>query len=144
MLIKNAMKKDIPDISKLMLEEFKKPPFNEKTSINTVLKSVSFYFKIGKIFVAIADKEIVGVLVFKIEQYWEGTIIIIEDLVVKERFRRKKIGEMLMNNMEAYAKNKGLKKVILKTDRKAIAVKFYQKCGYKVKNDIIHFEKKIN
>ena len=143
MNIRSATKKDILEIAKLMLGEFKKPPFNEKTSINTVLKSLNFYFKIGQVYVAIVEKEIVGVLVFKIEQYWEGPVIIIEDLAVREQFKKQGIGKMLMERIESYAKKNKLKRILFKTHKKSPAVQFYHKIGYKPGKDIIHFEKKI-
>ena len=57
MRIRKAAKKDIKEIAKLMIEEFSKPPFKEKTTINSVIKSLNFYFKIGKAFVAVEDKK---------------------------------------------------------------------------------------
>src|SRR3989338_2062943 len=69
MIIKKSTKKDIKEIAKLMLEEFRKSPFNEKANLNAVLKSLNFYFKIGRVYVAEDKREIVGVIVLKIEQY---------------------------------------------------------------------------
>ena len=63
MRIRTATKKDIREIAKLMLGEFSKPPFNEKTTINSVIKSLNFYFKIGKAFVVIEHEDIVGIAV---------------------------------------------------------------------------------
>jgi len=143
MIIRKATKKDIEEIAKLMLDEFKNPPFNERVNIKSVLKSLKFYFKIEKIYVAVDRREIIGVLVFKIEQYWEGPVIIIEDLVVKEEFKKRGIGKMLMEKIEYYAKKNKLKRILFKTHKKSPAVKFYQKIGYKTRKDIIDFEKKI-
>ncbi len=144
MKIEKADKRKIKEIAKLMLEEFKKPPFNEKVSLNAVLKSLTFYFKIGNIYVALEKDKTIGVLVFKIEQYWEGAVLIIEDLAVKEEFKRKGVGKMLMNYVEVYAKRNRLKRIIFKTNKKAPAIKFYEKIGYKARKDIVDFEKKIN
>ena len=58
MKIRKATKKDIKEIAKLMLKEFSKPPFKEKTTINSVIKSLNYYFKIGKAFVAFEDKKL--------------------------------------------------------------------------------------
>lgn len=143
MIIQIATKKNIREIAKLMLEEFRKPPFNEKASLDSVLKSLSFYFKIGEVYTAINKKEIIGVVIFKIEQYWEGQIIIIEDLAVKEEYKKQNVGKTLMSKVEDYAKKNKIKRILFKTNKKSSAIKFYQKIGYKPKEDIIHFEKKI-
>ncbi len=143
MRIKKATKKDIVKIAELMMEEFSKPPFNENVSLKKVLKSLNFYFKIGNIYAVINKKDIIGVSVFKIEQYWEGPVIIIEDLAVKEKFKKQGAGKMLMNQIEDYAKKNKIKLICFKTHKKSPSLKFYKKTGYKPRKDIIYFEKKI-
>jgi len=140
--IRKANSKDIREIAKLMLEEFKKPPFNESASLNAVFKSLKFYFKIGKVYVAI-ENGIIGVVAFKVEQYWEGPVIIIEDLAVKDKFKKQNIGKILMNNIENYAKKNKIKIIRFKTNKKSSAVKFYQKYGYKIRKDVVSMEKKF-
>lgn len=142
MNVRSATRKDIFQVANLMLQEFKKPPFNEKASLSAVEKSLKFYFRIGHIYVATVEKEIVGVLVFKIEQYWEGPVVIVEDLAVKENFKKQGIGKMLMSNIESYARKNKLKRVLFKTHKKSTAVKFYRKMGYKAIKNVINFEKR--
>jgi len=143
MKIRKATKKDIRKIAELMLEEFRKPPFNERAPISAVLKSLNFYFDIGKVYVAINQKEIIGIIVFKIEQHWEGSVVIIEDLAVKEEFKKQGIEKMLMDYVESYAKKNRLKRILFKTNKKSLSTKFYKKYGYKSRKDIIDFEKKV-
>jgi len=144
MIIKKATSKDIGKIAKLMLEEFRKPPYNERASLKSVLKSLNFYFKLGKVYFATTEDEIMGVVVFKIEQYWEGPVIIIEDLAVKKQFKTKGVGKALLNEVENYAKKNQLRKILFKTNKKSSAVKFYQKYGYKPLKNVINFEKKVH
>ena len=143
MRIRKATKKDIREIAKLMLGEFSKPPFKEKTTINSVIKSLNFYFKIGKTFVAIEDKKIVGIVVFKVEQWWEGPVILIEDLAIKEDFKKQGIGKSLTDKIENYAKKTKAKAVILTTHKKSSAVKFYTKQGYTVEKHTLFMRKKV-
>jgi len=143
MKILRATKKDIKEIGKLMFEEFSKPPFNEKVIFNSVLKSLNFYFKIGEIFITKENDQIIGVLVFKIEQYWEGKIIIIEDLAVKDGFKGKGISKELIEDLEEYAKKNNIKKVLFNTHVKCPALKFYQKLGFKIRKDRISMDKRL-
>lgn len=143
MRIKKATKKDIKEIAKLMIEEFSKPPFKEKTIINSVIKSLNFYFKIGKAFVAIENKEIVGVVVLKVEQWWEGPVILIEDLAVKEDFKKQGIGKKLTDEVEKYGKKIKASAVSFATHSKSSAVKFYTKQGYKKEKNKIFMRKNI-
>ena len=143
MRIRKATKKDIREITKLMIEEFSKPPFKEKTTINSVIKSLNFYLKIGKAFVAVEDKKILGIVVFKVEQWWEGPVILIEDLAVKEDFKKQGIGKHLTDKVEEYAKEIKAKSVSFTTHKKSSAVKFYTKQGYKIEKNTLFMRKNI-
>jgi len=143
MKIRKAKKKELKDIIKIMLIEFSKPPFNEKDDFNSAIRSLRFYFKLGRIYVALIDKEIIGVIVFKIEQYWEGRILIIEDLAVKEEFKKQGVGKNLMGFVEDYAKNKSIKRILFTTDKRSKAISFYKKLGYKEEKNRISMTKKI-
>lgn len=143
MRIRGATKKDMGEIAKLMLEEFSKPPFKEKTTINSIIKSLNFYFKIGKVFVAIENKKIVGVAVFKVEQWWEGPVILIEDLAVKEDFKKQGVSKSLTDKVEDYAKEIKAKALSFTTHKKSSAVKFYTKQGYKIEKNTLFMRKKI-
>lgn len=143
MEIRKAAKKDINVIAKLMLTEFSKPPFNERDSLSAVLKSLEFYYKIGNIYIAADKTKTAGIVVFKIEQYWEGPVIIIEDLAVKETFKKQGVGSMLLRWVESYAKKNKIKMISFRTNKKSPALKFYKKHGYKQKADVVYFEKKM-
>ncbi|MFH1503649.1 MAG: GNAT family N-acetyltransferase [Candidatus Diapherotrites archaeon] len=143
MKIRKATKKDLNKIGKLMLKEFSKQPFNEKDSLKDVLKSLSFYFQNAEIYISEIEKEIVGIIIFQIEQWWEGPIIIIQDLAVKKEFYKQNIGKELMDFIEKYAKNKKAKRIYFETNKKSSAIKFYKKIGYKINKERISMSKKI-
>jgi len=141
MKIRKATKNNIKEITKRMRTEFAKPPFKDKVSLNAVLKSLNFYMKIGEIYIALIEKKIVGVIVFKKEQYWKGPVIIIEDLAVDEKFKKQGIGKALVNYVESCAKKRKIKLVCFSTHKKASAIKFYKKLGYKERTNIATFGK---
>jgi ribosomal protein S18 acetylase RimI-like enzyme len=141
--IRKAEKKDLRKIGKLMLREFSKAPFNERVKINAVLKSLNFYYKIGQIYVAMANNNIAGAIVFKKEQYWEGPVIIIEDLAVDERYKKQGIGKKLMNFAEDLGKSHNVKSILFKTNKESKAVKFYKKMNYKIEKSRINMRKRI-
>ena len=143
MRIRKTTKEDIRKIARLLMDEFSKPPFNEETTISSVIKSLNFYFKIGKSFVAVEDKEIAGVVIFKIEQWWEAPVIIIEDLAVKEEFKKQKVGKNLINEVEEYATIIKAKAVCFTTHRKSSSLRFYTKQGYKVEKNKLFMRKEI-
>lgn len=143
MKIRKAGGKNLNEIGKLMKTEFSKPPFNERDSMKSILESLKFYFKIGEIFIAVADERIIGVLVVKFEQYWEGKVMIIEDLAVDSKFQNKSVGKELMKFAESYAKNKKAKLILFKTHKKSKSIKFYKKLGYQQDKNVIFMRKKL-
>ena len=143
MKIRKATRKNLKEIGILMKKELSKPPFNEKDSMKNVLKSLNFYHKIAEIYFAEENKEIIGVLVFQIEQWWEGPIIIIQDLVVKKDFQKQNVGKDLMKFVEKYDINKKAKQIYFETNKKSRAIKFYKKSGYKINKDRISMSKKL-
>lgn len=143
MKIRKATKKDLKDIVKIMLEEFSKLPFNEKASFSSAIKSLRFYFKFGNIYVALINKIIVGIIVFKVEQYWEGKVLIIEDLAVKEGFKEQDVGRNLMNFIEDYVQKENIVRILFTTNKKSKAINFYKKLGYKDEKNRINMTKKI-
>jgi ribosomal protein S18 acetylase RimI-like enzyme len=142
MKIKKAKKRDLKEIGKLMLKEFSKPPFNEREKLSSVLKSLEFYYKNAEIYI-ITKNKILGVIVFQVEQWWEGKVAIIQDLAVKKEFQKKNIGKELTNFLENYSRKKNIKKITFKTNSKSSAIKFYKKLGYKINKKIISMEKVI-
>ena len=143
MKIRKATKKDLKEITNLMLEEFSKPPFNEKENFDRVIKSLKFYFDIGKIYVAKIGTEIVGIIVFKIERYWEGKVLIIEDLAVKDNFKEQGIGKKLIDFVENYPKKNNIKRILFVTDKRSKSLGFYRKLGYKEKKNRINMTKRL-
>lgn len=142
MRIRKATTKDIPEIARLMLAEFSKPPFEEKESISSVRKSLEFYLKIGRGFVAVEDG-IIGVIIFKAEQWWEGPVILVEDLAVDHEHKRKGVGKSLVDEVEEYAKENKARLVSFTTHRKSSAVSFYKRHGYRVEKDTVFMSKRI-
>ncbi|HDL02469.1 MAG TPA: hypothetical protein ENH20_01395 [Candidatus Pacearchaeota archaeon] len=55
MRIRKVKKSELRNLSKLMLEEFSKPPFNEDVSLDSVFESLMFYYKNAEIYVVDDD-----------------------------------------------------------------------------------------
>ena len=143
MKIRKANKKNLKEIANLMLKEFSKPPFNEKENFDSVIKSLKFYFDIGKIYIAKISTEIVGVIVFKMETYWEGEVLIIEDLAVKDNFKKQGIGKKLMDFVENYSKKNNIKRILFVTDKRSKSLGFYKKLRYKEEKNRINMTKEL-
>lgn len=143
MKIQKATKEDLKEIVKLMMRVFSKPPCKEKFVLKDASKSLKFYFKLGHIYIVVDDKKIIGVVVFKIEQYWEGKVVIIEDLAVDENFQKKGAGGKLIKFVEDYAKRDKIKGVLFSTNKKSPSLNFYKKLRYKQYKNTIFMGKKL-
>lgn len=143
MKIRNATKKDIPQMSILMLDEFRKPPWNEKANLKAVEKSLSYYLETGKAIVAVVEQEIVGILVYRVDQYWQSPVASVEDMAVKGHFQGKRVGKMLLDELEKQARRVHAKKIVLITNKRSRAARFYSKNGFAPKKKVIYLEKKI-
>ncbi|MEK6873077.1 MAG: GNAT family N-acetyltransferase [Nanoarchaeota archaeon] len=122
-----ATRRNIKEIGKLMLDEFLKLPFNERVSFNSVIKSINFYSKIGKVYITLDKNEIIGIVIFKIEKYWEGLVIIIEDLAVKDEYKKQGVAKSLMDSVEDFAIKNKITAIYFSTNKKSSSVKFFQR-----------------
>ena len=82
-------------------------------------------------------------MVFKVEQWWEGPVILVEDLAVKEDLKKQGIGKKLTDEVEKYGKKIKASAVSFATNSKSSAVKFYIKQGYKKEKNKIFMRKKL-
>ena len=143
MQIRIIQSRDIQTVAHLLLDSFKKPPYNERVSLLAVQKSLRFFLRIGSGFVALADKKIVGVVYFKVEQYWEGPVVLIEDLAVQPEFQSQGVGKLLLDRVERLAKKHKACMVSFVTHSKSPAISFYKKMGYHPNSKRVIFEKRL-
>jgi len=88
-------------------------------------------------FVAEVETEIVGMaLVYFRFSTWKGRTVHLEDLVVKDAYRGKGIGDLLYTRVMQYAQDQGVKRVnwmVLGWNKGAI--RFYERTGATVMDD---------
>lgn len=106
---REATKQDAQDMAKLMLEEFSKAPYHENADLDAVLKSLHTYLDNGDAFIATDDGQMEGLVVLKTEQWWEGPVILIEDLAVREGHKKTGVADALLEKVEEYGKKHGAK-----------------------------------
>ncbi len=144
MEVRKAKKYEIRKISRLMLEEFSKPPFNEDARMKNVIESLMFYFSTGTVLVALDGNKIVGTAVFLIELWWEGPVVLLEDLAVRNDYKKKGVGKFLMEHVEDIGCKCGAVMVCFSTHKKSSAVRFYSKHGYRIERDTVFMRKNLS
>ena len=90
-----------------------------------------------KCYVAEINNEIVGIALFY-ERFstWKGVTLHLEDLIVKQRFRKFGVGKSLYNKFLEFANKQGVNRVEwVVLDWNTNAINFYKKSGATVLND---------
>ncbi|MBR9691312.1 GNAT family N-acetyltransferase [Candidatus Woesearchaeota archaeon] len=142
MEIRRAAKKDIKRISEIIKTEYGKPPYNDKWTDRTALKTVKEYFRHKSIFVAEIEKEIAGFIIGYVYSYESGPMGYVNEFIVSSEFQKRGVGKKLMKHIENYFKKKKVKKIALHASIKSKAYEIYKNWGYK-KSHFIMMEKKI-
>ncbi|MEI7670149.1 MAG: GNAT family N-acetyltransferase [Pseudomonadota bacterium] len=138
-MITRIFKKDIAECAKLHSITFSLPPWSEEADYKYGLRHVknmletlnSFGFKYND------DEVIVGYIIGYIEEFADGRLLRIKELLVHPDFQRKTIGSHLMRHAEKYAREKDCVKIMLSTFRDSSANNFYVKSGYQEFDKIV-------
>lgn len=132
--IREYSSSDLAQVRDLILnaENFGKP-FLENEMLN-IKKNTSM--GLGKVFVAVLNGEVVGYTSLGKRVF----ALMIDSIIVSNRYQRKNVGRKLVEKAKEYAKSQGFH--LLRTDTGSFmdyAIKFYLACGFEpcgyVEND---------
>ncbi len=130
--IRKAERKDMPQVLELIKElaVYEREPDAVEVTAKE-LEAEGFDNNLFTCFVAENEAEIVGMaLVYFRFSTWKGRTVHLEDLIVKNNYRSKRIGTLLYNNVVRYAKEQGVKRVEwVVLDWNKNAIDFYEKSG---------------
>ncbi|MEH6764173.1 MAG: GNAT family N-acetyltransferase [Aequorivita antarctica] len=148
MKVREAIKDDMPQVLELIKELAifeKEPNAVEVTVADLELEGFSEN-PLFTCFVAEMDNEIVGAaLIYYRFSTWKGRTLHLEDLIVKEAYRGKGIGEALYKQVMKYAYDQGLKRVAWDVlDWNTGAIRFYERSGANVLKTwrVVHMDEK--
>lgn len=112
----------------LNVVEIDRKSYSQPWGVNEFFREIN-YNKFGRYFVAEVDNKIVGY----IGSWFLGDLIHITTVAVDPQYRRKGIGEMLLNFIIEMGKKEKVKKVVLEVRvSNIIAQKLYEKLGFKI------------
>ena len=134
--IRKASESDFPEVLSLIKElaEYEKEPDKVTNSVD-LMKEEQDHFRC---FVAETENhEIVGMAIYFFAYYtWVGKSLYLEDIYVKEQYRRYKIGTMLLRKIFEIALNENCKRVRWQVlDWNTSAIEFYRKGGAEITNN---------
>ena len=139
MQVRIAHEEDMPQVLELIRElaRFEKEPDAVDISSEDLVKEGFSDQPLFKCFVAEIDGEVVGMaLVYFRFSTWKGRTLHLEDLIVKEAYRGKGIGEALYTAVMKYGYEQGVKRVEwVVLDWNYGALKFYERSGATILKD---------
>ena len=128
-LIRKAYETDFPEIIDLIKEFalFQKTPEKVSISLGQMIKDKDIF----RCLVAVAENEIVGFATYFFTYHsWTGKGLHLDDLYVKESFRKAGTGRKLLDNIINLAKEEKCKNVRwMISDWNSNAIDFYKKIG---------------
>lgn len=139
MQVRIALEEDMPQVLELIRElaRFEKEPDAVHISAEDLVKEGFSDQPLFQCFVAEANEDIVGMaLVYFRFSTWKGRTLHLEDLIVKEAYRGKGIGEALYTAVMKYGYGQGVKRVEwVVLDWNYGALKFYERSGATILKD---------
>lgn len=142
-IIQKASKKNLPEINRIFIEEYSKPPYNEKWPVEKSLAKLKRYLKEGSIFVFKKDNKIVGFIIGSVHLWDKGDEGFINEVVVSKKFQGGGYGKKLITYFIKDSKKKGAIYVALLSNPRSKAFKIYKKMGFKILKDFTYMTKKI-
>jgi len=131
MKIREANKEDMNKITKIFMEEYKKPPYNEDWTEEYARKKLEYYFRENNIDVAENEnREIIGFIISSSYYWYDGLRGNIDEIVVSLKFQGTGIGKKLMEKAMERLKESGIKKLSLMASKKSKAFEIYKKWGF--------------
>lgn len=130
-IIRRAVEADCPRLMELIKElaEYEKAPQEVTVTMDHFVNSGFGPHPVWWAFVAEVDGEVEGFAIYYIRySTWKGQRMYLEDLVVTERMRGKKLGKLLFDRLIEEAKEKQFKGLVWQVlDWNEPAINFYKK-----------------
>ncbi len=139
MLLRKATREDIPALASFMAKELAKAPFHARANRSSVLASLRYYLRVGEGWVNVDRTKIKGAVIYKVERYWEGWAVVVEDVVAENN--QIQIENALLKKIDVIARKKGAVLVSFVTSKRAKRGHF-MKMGYRPRTDLVILEKK--
>ena len=94
-------------------------------------------------FVIELEGEILGGIFAREKIWWNTSEVFVEEMFIRPDRQGKGLGSMLLGEMEAYVREKGLAGITLSTNRYAPAPAFYRKNGFVDCGHVLYMAKEI-
>src|SRR3989339_145114 len=123
-----SKKNELKEISKIYMEAFSKPPYEEIWTLKKASNKIKFFYEFYDLYSIKADKKLVAF----------G-----EEIAIKENFQGKGIGTIVNKKLFEIYKKKGYGSFMIIAHKKSKAVKLYKRLGINISKEGILMEKEL-
>ena len=142
-ILRKAKKLELNDISKIYMNEFSKPPYNEKWTYKKVNERIQFYYKYYDLYSILLDKKLVGFIAVNPKFMCPGDVAYVEEVAIIEEFQSKGIGKEVTKQIFEIYRKRGFKKFLCIVNKKGNAIKALKKLKVNESKSEILMEKKL-
>ncbi len=134
---------DIGELSKMYVETFNAPPWNDEWTIEAAAKRLTQFVNCEDSYglTAYEDNVLLGMILGSEEQFYTGNMFNIKEFCVKNDMRSKGIGTKILAEFENRLKSKGIVSIVLFTSRNDGTKGFYENRGYGEIKDMVMMAK---
>jgi len=134
---------ELKEISIIYMNEFSKPPYNEKWTENKALEAITNYQENHDLYTIKVEEEIVGFISINPNFMCPGEVAFVEEIAIKESFQNKGIGTFVFKEIFKIYKKKGFKRFLGIVNVNSKANKFYKKLGVNPSKEDMLIEKEL-
>ncbi len=138
MITKPLSEEHIPQCVSLLIAAFNPEPWGDEWTEETAEKYLYEFFTHKRFvgFVVMENDKVMGALFAREKTYYMGDEFYIEELFVAPDSQRKGYGQILLDEVEKYVKNKNFAAIALLTDKNTPAMDFYSKNRYETADNM--------
>lgn len=136
---------NINEMADLFVESFNASPWNEKWTKETASKRLHQMINVEDFYglCAYEENEICGMILGRMEQYYDGMVFQIKEFCIKNTKRGRGFGSVIFQEFKKRLKEKGIIEIYLMTKRGEFTEDFYRKQDVAVYTDMIIMGKRL-
>ena len=145
MMIRPMIQSDLPACADILCSVYNNDLWQCNWDKCTAEAYLSDFFHAAKFvgFVIESEGEILGGIFAREKIWWNNSEVFVEEMFIRPDRQGKGLGLMLLGEMEAYVREKGLACITLSTNRYAPAPAFYRKNGFVDCGHVLYMAKEI-
>ena len=145
MNIRIMEKNDIPEVTKIFINAYSDPPWNEDWNYEKAFIRIKEIFDANNsiCLICLYQQKIVGAIQCLLIPWTSGYQLDVRDLFVDNKFQNMSIGTQLLEYLPNVLPKGEPVEIVLSTKRNIKLINFYEKNGFSTNEDFVFYSKSI-